>query len=163
MFVLILSLERDDVVSGTQRKRKEGREKKRLEEERTRDATKFLDDGGLKIRQPSLSSSSQPLLPPLVLTHTRSLFLPPPSSPNQINKQAPRLAPERTEQRRRRRLPGRLRVDSDARAPGRRRSRRRRRRRRRCRRRRQQEQRGSRCCPRSSSSSSNLPPARRRR
>ena len=95
---------------GATRKERE-REKKRLGEEHC------CSSISTAARFPTPKSSSfQPR--PLFCSHddpAASLLLPPePRS----KKQAPRLAPERTQQRRR--LPGRLRVDSDARAPGRR-------------------------------------------
>ena len=97
-----------------QRRNKE-RERARKEEARRRTLLLLNLDGG------SISDAQVFFVPtscPLFCSHddpAASLLLPPePRS----KKQAPRLAPERTQQRRR--LPGRLRVDSDARAPGRR-------------------------------------------
>ena len=96
-------------------RRNKERERARKEEARRRTLLLLNLDGG------SISDAQVFFVPtscPLFCSHddpAASLLLPPePRS----KKQAPRLAPERTQQRRR--LPGRLRVDSDARAPGRR-------------------------------------------
>ena len=96
-------------------RRNKERERARKEEARRRTLLLLNLDGG------SISDAQVFFVPtscPLFCSHddpAASLLLPPePRS----KKQAPRLAPERTQQRRR--LRGRLRVDSDARAPGRR-------------------------------------------
>ena len=102
-----------------QRRNKE-RERARKEEARRRTLLLLnLDGGSISDAQVFLVPTSSSFLltrrPRRLPPSSASLLLPPePRS----KKQAPRLAPERTQQRRR--LPGRLRVDSDARAPGRR-------------------------------------------